>query len=164
MAAARLGEPVFATEEELGRRWPQFTELLIERTPYRAVVAFPLKEGLSGLGAMDLYFHRSERISQLDVFEAMAVGELITASLTEAAVFSDWNVETGPDWLHAPAARRRAKVWQAVGRLSLQLDIDGPDALDLMRDHALATARQLEDIALDVLDDRLDAEALRGSR
>ena len=164
MMAARLGERVFASEEELGRRWPQFTELLFERTPYRAVVAFPLLQALSGQGALDLFFRRSERIAQLDVFEAMAVGELITAALSDAAVFSDWTADVGPDWLHAPPARRRGRVWQAMGRLCLQLDVEAPTALDLLRSYALATGREIDDVALDVLADRLDAEALRGAR
>ncbi len=164
MAAARIGEPVFASEQELRRRWPQFLEHLYEHTPFRAVVAFPLTEALGGIGALDLYFRRSERIAHLDVFEAMAVGELISAALSEAAVFSEWSVEEGPDWLHAPSARRRGKVWQAMGRLSLQLDVEGPAALDLMRSHALATGREVDAVALDVLADRLDPTALRGSR
>jgi hypothetical protein len=164
MMAARLSEPVFASEDDLARRWPQFTEQLFERTPYRAVVAFPLLQALSGQGALDLYFRRSDRIGRLDVFEAMAVGELISAQLSDAAVFSDWTVEVGPDWLHAPPARRRARVWQAMGRLCLQLDIEGPPALDLMRDYALATGSDIDEVAGDVLADRLDAEALRGAR
>ena len=164
MMAARLGQPVFAPEEELGRRWPQFAEHLVQRTAYRAVVAFPLLQALSGQGALDLYFRRSERIAHLDVFEAMAVGELITAALSDAAVFSDWTVDVGPDWLHAPPARRRARVWQAMGRLSLQLDVAAPTALELMRSYAVATGREVDDVAGDVLADRLHAEALRGTR
>lgn len=164
MTAQRLGEPVFAPEAELRRRWPQFTEQLVERTSYRGVVAFPLQRTLAGLGAIDLYFRRSERIAQLEVFDALAVGELITAALSEAAVFSDWSADEGPDWLHAPAARRRALVWQAMGRLALQLDVEGTVALDLLRSHALSTGREVDDVAVDVLDDRLDAEALRGAR
>ena len=163
MAAQRLGEPVFAPQEELRRRWPQFTEQLFERTPYRGVVAFPLQRALAGLGAIDLFFRRSERITQLEVFDALAVGELITAALSEAAVFSDWSPDEGPDWLHAPAARRRALVWQALGRLNLQLDLEGPGALDLLRSYALSAGRELEDVAVDVLAERLDAAALRGS-
>ena len=164
MMAARLGEPVFASEDELRRRWPQFTEQLLGKTPFRAIVAFPLLQALAGQGAMDLYFRRGERMSQLDVFEAMAVGELITAALSDAAVFSEWTAEVGPDWLHAPLARRRAHVWQAMGRLSLQLDVEGPDALDLMRANALTTSRSVDEVAADVLADRLDVEALRGAR
>lgn len=164
VAAQRLGEPVFAPEEELRRRWPQFTELLVERTPYRAVVALPLQRALAGIGAIDLYFRRSERIAHLEVFDALAVGELITAALSDAAVFSDWSLDAGPDWLHAPAPRRRALVWQAMGRLGVALGIEGPEALDLLRSHALATGRDLDEVVVDVLGDRLDVEALRGTR
>jgi hypothetical protein len=164
MTAQRLAEPVFAPEEELRRRWPQFTEKLFEQTPFRAVVAFPLQQALAGIGAIDLYFRRGERIAQLEVFDAMAVGELITAALSEAAVFSDWVPGEGPDWMHAPAARRRSLVWQAMGRLGLQLDVDGPQALEVLRSHALATGREVEEVAVDVLTDRLDAAALRGAR
>lgn len=163
MAAARLGEPVFAPEEELRRRWPAFTEHLQAGTDLRAVVAFPLSEALAGAGALDLYFRRSGRIAHLDVFEAMAVGELITAALSEAAVFSDWSADAGPDWLHTPSARRRGRVWQAMGQLSLLLDVEGPAALDLMRSYALSSGREVEDVALDVLGDRLDPAALHGS-
>jgi hypothetical protein len=51
-----------------------------------------------------------------------------------------------------------------MGRLSLQLDVEGPTALDLMRSHALSTGRTIDDVAADVLADRLDARALRGAR
>lgn len=164
MTAQRLGEPVFAPEDELRRRWPQFAEQLFDRTPFRGIVAFPLKQALSGLGAIDLYFRRSERIGQLEVFDAMAVGELITAALSEAAVFSDWSADEGPDWLHAPSPRRRALVWQAMGRLALHLHVEGTEALAALRSHALATRRELDDVAVDVLADRLDVDALRGAR
>jgi hypothetical protein len=164
MMAARLNEPVFASEDDLRRRWPQFTEQLFAETPFRAVVAFPLLQALAGQGAMDLYFRRSERIAQLDVFEAMAVGELITAALADAAVFSDWSAEVGPDWLHAPSARRRGRVWQAMGRLSLHLDVEGPAALDLMRTHALALGQTVDEVAADVLADRLDPQSMLGAR
>ena len=164
MAAQRLAEPVLADEEELRRRWPAFAERLHQETPYRAVVALPLQQALAGLGAIDLYFARPERMAQLEVFEALSVGELITAALSEAAVFSDWDADVGPDWLHTPPARRRARVWQAMGRLSLLLRLEGADALDLMRRHALATGRELDDVAVDVLHDRLPAGALRDAR
>lgn len=164
MAAQRLGEPVLADEGELRRRWPAFTEKMLAATSFRGVVALPLQKALAGIGAVDLYVRRPERIAQLDVFEALAVGELITAALSEAAVFSEWDASEGPDWLRAPPAQRRAKVWQAMGRLDLRLGLEGPEALDLLRAHALATGRELDDVAVDVLNDRLPVEALRGSR
>jgi hypothetical protein len=158
--AQSTGQPVFATEQDLRLRWPEFSELLFEKTTYRAIVGLPLQKALAGIGAIDLYFERSDRISDLEVFEALSVGELITSSLSEAAVFSEWYPEDGPQWLRAPAAQRRAKVWEAMGKLSLDLELDAPDALDLMRRHALAADRSVDDVAIDVLRGRLRPDAL----
>jgi hypothetical protein len=163
IAAQRSGEPVFAAEEDLRRRWPEFTGQLIGKTPYRGIVGLPLQRALAGLGAMDLYVEDGQRVASLDVFEALAVGELITSALSEAAVFSTWGAHEGPEWLHAPAARRRAKVWEAIGKLSLALDVDRPVALDLMRAHASASDRVVDEVAADVLSRRLGPEDLRAA-
>jgi hypothetical protein len=159
--AQATGQPVFATERDLRLRWPEFSELLFEKTTYRAIVGLPLQRALAGIGAVDLYFERPDRISDLEVFEALSVGELITSSLSEAAVFSEWDSADGPEWLRAPAAQRRAKVWEALGKLSLELELAAPDALDLMRRYALAADRILDDVAYDVLSGRLHPDALR---
>ncbi len=161
MTAQRTGEPVFATEEDLRRRWPEFTALLFDLTPYRAIIGLPLQRALAGIGTVDLYFEEPGRIAEVEVFEALAVGELITSALSEAAVFSEWTPEDGPAWLRAPAAVRRAKVWEAIGKLSLDLELDAPDALDLMRQHALASDRVVDDVALDLLRGTLRPDELR---
>lgn len=161
MTAQRTGEPVFATEDDLRRRWPGFAQLLFEHTPFRAIVGLPLQHALAGIGAMDVYFLRSEGIAEMEVFDAFAVGGLITSALSEAAVFSDWTPADGPDWLRAPAAQRRGKVWEAIGKLSLELELDTPTTLELMRAHALASDRVVDDVALDVLRGHLDPDALR---
>jgi hypothetical protein len=158
--AQATGEPVFATEQELRRRWPEFTALLLDQTEYRAIIGLPLKHTLAGIGAVDLYFERQDRMADVEVFEAFAVGELITSALSEAAVFSDWTPTDGPDWMRAPAAQRRAKVWEALGKLSLVLEVDTPVALDLMRRHALVSCRTVDDVALDLLHGHLRPDAL----
>jgi hypothetical protein len=157
-------EPVFAVLGELYRRWPVFADLLAIRTPYRAVVALPLSEAIAGLGAIDLYFTREDDVPALDVFEAMAVGELVTSALSEAAVWSDWPAERGPDWLHGPAATQRAAVWEAMGKVSLALEVDAPAALALMRSAARASDRTVDEVAADLLTARLPAETLRDAR
>jgi len=157
-------EPVFADLGTLYRRWPTFAALLVSRTPYRAVVALPLGEAIAGLGAIDLYFEREEDVPALDVFEAMALGGLVTSALSEAAVWSDWPAERGPDWLHGPTATQRAAVWEAMGKVSLVLEVESPAALDLMRTMAWSRGRTVDEVAADLLTARLDAEALREIR
>jgi hypothetical protein len=111
MTAQETRQPVFAVEEDLRRRWPVFTELLVGSTPFRAVVALPLQPALSGAGAIDLYFRTSAEVLDLDVFEALAVGELVTSALSDAAVWSEWSPAEGPEWLQGPVPQRRAAVW-----------------------------------------------------
>lgn len=155
MTAQAAREPVFAMLGDLRRRWPPFADLLVDRTPYRAVVALPLREAIAGLGAMDLYLVREEDVPALDVFEALAVGDLVTSVLSDSAVWSDWPADRGPEWLHGPAARRRAAVWEAGGLVGLALDVDAPTALDLMRGCAYAAGRAVDDIAADLVAGRL---------
>ena len=151
MAAQNTRQPVFAVEEDLRRRWPVFTEMLLGATPYRAVVALPLQPALAGAGAIDLYFRSSDAVPELDVFEALAVGELVTSALSEASVWSEWSPAEGPEWLHGPTPRRRAAVWESMGKLSVELELDAPAALDLMRAAAYGSGRSIDDVAADLL-------------
>lgn len=160
--AQESGEPVFAVADDLRRRWPAFADMLMQSTPYRAVVALPLPESLSGLGAMDLLFVEPSTVTRLDVFDALAVAELVTTQLTEAAVWSTWPVERGPDWLHGPPAQRRAAVWEAMGRLCLALEVDSPTALDVLRATAFSWGRAVDDVALDLIRGTLQPEDLSG--
>jgi hypothetical protein len=161
MAAQNSGEPVFALLEDLHRRWPALAHQFVSRTGYRAVVALPLSPGVLGRGAIDLYFYEQSAVPGLDVFEAMAVGELITSHLSEAAVWSTWAAERGPDWLHGPIARGRAAVWEATGKVSMALDVPAPAALDLMRAAAWTAERTVDDVAADLLTARMSPEELR---
>ena len=154
----RTGQPVFAVVADLRRRWGPFADLLAVRTPFRAVVAFPLREDLAGAGALDLYFTDETAVPSLDVFTAVSVGELVTAALTEAAVWSDWPDEHGPAWLHGPDALRRAAVLRAAGRAAMALDTDPATALALLRAGAYAGGRTVEDLAEDLEAGRLRIE------
>ena len=160
ITAQETRQPVFAVEDDLRRRWPVFAELLVGSTPFRAVVALPLQPALAGAGAIDLYFRSSAEVLRLDVFEAMAVGELVTSVLSDAAVWSDWLPDEGPDWLHGPVPRRRAAVWEAMGKLSVDLAVSTTAALALLRAHAYGVGRTVDDIAGELLAGRLRATDL----
>jgi hypothetical protein len=158
--AQQTGQPVFALEADLRRRWPGFSDLLLGDTPFRAVVALPLQFALPGAGALDLFFERPDEVTGLDVFEALAVGQLITSVLGDAAVSSESPAD-GPEWLHGPASRQRAAVWEALGRVGIDLDIDPPSALMLLRARAYGSNRSVDDVAADLLAGRLWTEELR---
>ena len=160
--AQETRQPVFAAEEDLLRRWPAFADLLLGATPFRAVVALPLRPALAGDGAIDLFFTRADDVPELDVFEALEVGELVTSELSEAAVWSTWSAASGPEWLHGPLPHRRAAVWEAMGQLCVDLEIAAPAALRLLRGHAYGRGRTVDDVAADLLAGRLHPTELRG--
>jgi hypothetical protein len=164
MTAQETREPVFAVEEDLRRRWPVFTELLVAETPFRAVVALPLQPALAGVGAIDLYFRTSAEVLGLEVFEALAVGELVTSALSDAAVWSEWTPAEGPEWMHGPTPQRRAAVWEAIGKLSVELELGAQDALTLIRAHAYGAGVTVDDVAADLLSGRLTAVELAVGR
>jgi hypothetical protein len=162
MTAQETRQPVFAVEEDLRRRWPVFAELLLGETPFHAIVALPLNPTFAGAGAIDLYFERSDDVLELDVFEAMAVGELVTSALSDAAVWSTWSPAEGPEWLHGPAPTRRAAVWEAMGKLSVDLEVPATGALGLLRGFAYGRGRTLDDVAGDLLAGTLTTADLNG--
>jgi hypothetical protein len=155
--AQETRQPVFAVEEDMRRRWPVFSELLTAATSFRAVVGLPLQPALTGAGAIDLYFRRSADVPGLDVFEAMAVGELIASALSDAAVWSTWSATQGPEWLQGPAPQRRAAVWEALSRLGVDLGVSAPTALALLRARAYGEGRSVDEVAADLLSGRLRA-------
>jgi hypothetical protein len=162
LQASAARQPVFVVEEDMARRWPAFHDLLVARTPYRGIVALPLRRGLAGAGAIDLYFRRDGEVAVLDVFAAMTVGDLVVAALAEAAVWSSWADTEGPDWLQSPSARHRAGVWEAMGLISVELDVDADQALAVLRAQAYSQGRTVDDLAAEVVGGRLDLRAVFG--
>jgi hypothetical protein len=161
VSSQRTGQPVFAVEEDLRRRWPMFADLLLGGTPFRAVVALPLQPAPSGDGALDLYFTDAAAVAELDVFAAVAVGELVASELSDAAVWSTWSSAEGPEWLHGPVPRQRAAVWEVMGKVSVALDVDPAEALALLRTDAYTTGLSVDEVAADLLAGRRPLEALR---
>ena len=133
MAAQETRQPVFAVEEDLRRRWPVFTELLFG-TP-RTAPSWPCRcsRHWPGPARSTSTSSRPDEVPRLDVFEALAVGELVTSALSDAAVWSTWTPTEGPDWLHGPVPQRRAAVWEAMGKVSVDLEVGAPTSLGLLR-------------------------------
>jgi len=151
MTAQETRRPVLAGEDDLRRRWPVFTDLLVGQTPFRAIVALPLQPALAGAAAIDLYFEDSAAVPALDVFSAVAVGELVTSALGEAAVWSSWTPTEGPQWLRGPAPQRRAAVWEAIGKICVDLEVHSVAALELLRRQAHRLGQSVDDAAADLL-------------
>ena len=161
LLAAESGLPVFGTEPLLARRWPVFHDLLVTATPLRSVLALSLPGRLRGLGGMDLYSADPDGATAVDALKARCVAELVSDHLAGAADWSAWTPTGQPAWTDTPDARRRGRLWMAVGMLMLALEVPAADALALLRGHAYAAGRTADDVAADLVERRLLPERLR---
>lgn len=155
-------EPVLADEEQLRRRWPAYHDVLVSRTPFRGVISIPLHGGLEDVGALDLYVQPPGDIRDLGLVDALRITTALSSSFT-AAMDAEPRTELGPSWLDAPAAGRRALVWQAVGFVGLGLELSSPDALALLRAHAYGHDGDLDGVAEAVLERQLSLAELSQS-
>jgi len=162
LSAHGTGNPVLADEDELRTRWPAFHDALVSRTPYRGVISLPLHGGLQDVGALDLYVQPPGTVRDLGLADALTVTTALSDTFA-AAMDSAPRSEAGPAWLDAPAADRRSQVWQAIGFVSVGLELDSADALVLLRAQAYGADRDLDDVAADVLARRLPLAELSAS-
>ena len=152
-------EPVLADEDELRRRWPAYHDALVSLTPIRGVISLPLHGGLEDIGALDLYLQPPNDIHDLGLAEALSVTTALSAAFA-AAMDAEPRTDSGPSWLDAPTAERRALVWQAVGFVGVGLELGSTDALALLRAHAYGHSADLDDVAAAVLARRLSLAEL----
>ena len=161
LLAAESGFPVFGTEALLARRWPVFHDLLVTHTPLRSILALSLPGRLRGVGGMDLYFAEPDGVVTVDLFEARCVAQLVSDHLEVAADLSLWTPTELPAWSDTSDARRRGRLWMAVGMLMLALEAPAADALAVLRAYAYAAGRTADDVATDLVERRLPPEWLR---
>jgi hypothetical protein len=67
-----------------------------------------------------------------------------------------------PAWSDTPDAQRRGRLWMAVGMLMLALEARASDALAVLRGYAYAAGRTADDLAMDLVEGRLQPDQLRG--
>ena len=99
--------------------------------------------------------------ASIDPTEVEAVVVPRTLRLAEALLAGDRPQEAG-SWWSGPDAQRRTRVWEALDMVSALCDLDQADALQVIKAHAFATGRVVDDIAADLLARRIDVGALGG--
>ena len=156
-----LARSVLATESFIAQRWPDFYSGLVARTPFRAIAAIPWPATLKGAGTVDLLFHRSRDLADLDFSQVDEVIAEVEHTLNTDSVIDFSALGPGPAWLAGPTANSRNAVFIAMGMLNVALEVNAPDALALLRGHAYATSRTVDEIAHDVASRRIAAQDLR---
>ena len=145
-SAAVSGLPLVADSTTLAINWPPYYDALISQTWVRGVVSLPLRGGLGGLGVLDLYTASSMDVLTVSLTESLTVVREVGTVFDVASDRRMRRVD-GPLWLDAPAAGRRASVWQAVGMLQSALGLATSDALALIRAHAYSSEQDIDEMA-----------------
>lgn len=159
LRAHDTGRAIVFDLEDIERNWPELHAALLGETPYRAVFSLPLAPPLGPTVMVDLYAREPDTLTGVprdDVESALLV-------LTEELVRSSGAapVDEGARWWDSPDARRRSRVWQATGVAAVALGLDVVDTLTVLRAHAFATGRVVDDVAGDIVEGRLDPASLR---
>ncbi|OMQ14457.1 hypothetical protein A7K94_0216495 [Modestobacter sp. VKM Ac-2676] len=161
MQAHDDGVAIAFDEADIARNWPALHEALTTTTPFRAVLSVPLLPPLGPLVVLDLYVRDPERLRAVDRTE---VADVVTAVTLEMAVAARSSATAEPDPGRAgggaPDALRRARVWQAMGMVNVAHRLDSEDALALLKAHAFAADRVVDDVAADLVTGRLPLDAL----
>jgi hypothetical protein len=153
------GSTIAFDPEDLQRNWPELWQSLATDTPYRAVLSVPLPPPLGPLVVLDLYVQDPAALTRLPRADVTAVAARTTAELALTVSGPEFP-DDDSGWLDAPDAQRRARVWQAMGLVGVELDLDGPDAIAVLQGAALASGRVVDDVAEDLVTGRLSAGEL----
>jgi hypothetical protein len=149
--AARTNAMVVADLDRDGdQRWPTLTQTLEERYGPLRVYAVPVHAGGALGGVATLYTGLRRSLAEPPdrvAFLANAVG---AALLTDAAAHPEAHLEGSEGW------SSRSLVHQATGMVMAQVGVTPEDALALLRGHAYALATDINDVAVRVVDRRIN--------
>ena len=153
--AVRSGVPTLVPD--LGRpddvaagRWPAFTEGATAAGVH-AFFAFPLRIGVMGVGALDLYRDRRGDLDGDQVTAALMAADVATLALLDLDLGRD---DAFADDLDARSTYQ-LQVHQATGMIQVQLGVTTEEAFATLRARAFAGGYPLVDVATDVVERRL---------
>jgi hypothetical protein len=162
LAAAAAAEPFAASLDMIAATWPMFHRELTRQTPYQSVVSVPLlaRDGITGLGALDMYLTDSEAAPERFVSD---VSSAIAAPISSVLFDQDAiqaNPNALPPWLNNSNVTQRMHVWVAVGILIAHAGLRNGDALEALRTYAFANDETLEGTAAQLMSQDLRPETV----
>ena len=157
----RQGEAVLSEDLNAdGERWPQFAPAAFAQG-FRSVQALPMRVRGETIGAMNLFRSRTGRIAEPDLSLGQGMADIAAiALLQERTVRESRGVIAGLQG----ALNSRVIIEQAKGILAERGQIDVDAAFVRMRAHARHNNRRLGDVAADLIEGRLDPDALDPAR
>jgi hypothetical protein len=162
LSATQQKSPQMADLETIALRWPMFHRHFVQ-TPFRSVISLPLlsRNRRLHLGALDLYLTNPEKVPEFFVAEVTAsVADPIAAVLFGAQAVTSGERLALPPWFDNEPVADRMHVWVAVGILIEHAGMSNADALAALRAYAFSHDVTLDDLADELMSDRLRPEAL----
>ena len=154
------GVAIAFDESDIARNWPDLHDALVAVTRFRRGLSGPLLPPLGPLVVLDLYVRDPATLPDTDREDVADVTIALTRAMVAAALGAP-ATQGQRGWWDGPDALRRARVWQATGMVNVAFDLDTEDALALLRAHAFATDRVVDDVADDLVRGRLSLDELR---
>lgn len=148
-------EDTEASLNHLEARWPLLADSWVAATPFRSVAAASVLIPPGTPGALSLYFEGEDAAAAVDRTDIEYIASCITAELAQ------WQLCDGNDVEQARrsfTASPRGRVWIAVGVLIASFAMEAADALDRLRSVAFNRETSVDDLADDLLHDRIDVE------
>ncbi|BCW45325.1 GAF and ANTAR domain-containing protein [Arthrobacter sp. StoSoilB5] len=130
------------------RLWPAFAEAAAT-TDAAALFVFPLLAGGLVIGVAELYCTSPREFSPAQISRATHIASRTAWTLLRG-LMPDHETESAA----IPVARR--EIHQATGMVLVQTGSTAAEALLLLRGHAFASGRSLQDTAVDVVNRRLN--------
>jgi transcriptional regulator with GAF, ATPase, and Fis domain len=151
------GQPVSDTDlRVVDPRWASFSQRAGE-AGFSAVHALPMRLRDEVVGVLNLFSIRTGSLNAADTFLAQALANVTTIGLLQQRAIH--HREMVAEQLQG-ALNSRVVIEQAKGVLFERLDLDMHDGFEVLRTYARRTNRRLTDVALDVLNDRMDTAVL----
>lgn len=133
-------------------RWPEFADLAVAKG-FRSMHAIPLRLRDQTLGSLNLFSESLGPLSDQDAVLAQAMADVATIGIVQDRMLTSH--ATINDQL-LTALDSRVRIEQAKGLLAHRHDISVEEAFTLLRAHARRHRLKLNDVALDVVERRLD--------
>ncbi|HEY3925865.1 MAG TPA: GAF and ANTAR domain-containing protein [Acidothermaceae bacterium] len=141
-------------------RWPAFKDAA-QRAGVRAVFALPIRVGMIGLGALDLFRSVAGPLSAAQLSDALVVADgaaqILLDLVDESSTTSDRD-DPLAQWAQM-ASLSRIEVYQATGMIMAQLELSPAAALVRLRAYAFANELTASEVAQLVTSRNLRMEA-----
>jgi hypothetical protein len=154
----KTGMPVLSADlsPRATASWPVFGDAAA-RLGAAALFAFPLAMGAVTVGVISLYRTTPGALDARMLALARSLTNQVAGAAVKATICSA-EAKVAPEATGTATMRR--EVHQATGMILVQLEISATEAFSLLRGHAFASSRTMEDVATDVVARRLDFRCL----